>query len=129
MSFFIIYLKVIPVPYPTNAASSEILQRYSQKTQKVCPFIEQDVKEFFITFLLLDMQISSSDSKFKWACFYIEIPSFSFIMEICVNEHLILQVIFVTAQICSQFGTVFSTQMFKFTYVNNVVETFFFFFL
>lgn len=36
-------------------------------------------------------------------------------MEISVNEHLILQVILVTAQICSQFGTTFSTQMFKFT--------------
>lgn len=37
-------------------------------------------------------------------------------MEICVNEHLILQVILVTAQICSQFGTTFSIQMFKFTW-------------
>lgn len=48
-------------------------------------------------------------------------------MEICVNEHLILQVILVTAQICSQFGTVFSTRIFKLTYMNNVMETFFFF--
>lgn len=45
MSCSIIYLKVILVPYSTNAASPEKFQRYSQKTQNVCPFIEQNVDE------------------------------------------------------------------------------------